>query len=111
MNKKKKNLKINKLVIILIAGSIIVEMANIVFSLHAGTVQRSVCPRSPLPAYRSTGLLILSSIIAIVAAIQINKERVYAVLFALFYIAIIAWIQPLLWFNANGGMDWCNFRF
>lgn len=111
MDKHKKNIRINRLALFLFASSIIVEVFNIFFSMQANIAQQSICPRSQFPGYASTAILIVSAIIAMLAAMQIKKERRYAILLALFYIAIIASIQPLLWFTANGGMDWCNFHF
>ena len=104
-------MKINRLAVVLFAGSIIIEVFNIFFSMQTNIAQQSICPRSQFPGYASTSILIVSAVIAILAAMQIKKERRYAILLALFYIAIIVSIQPLLWFTANGDMDWCNFRF
>lgn len=108
MTKKAKNTILKSATFWLIVCALAIELINILITWSLGTAQKDVCPKSYFPGGLSL-FLGLASLVPIVAAMVIAKNKILVVAFMLFWVVLVVGIGYILQFAAVGGLDWCEF--
>lgn len=93
-----------KLVII----AVLVGVANIIISYLIGTSQADVCPKSHGGGFLSALMSLVSIGLALGATI-LAKNKPSAIVMFIGWTVLVLYVGTMLYFVAEGGLDWCNF--
>ena len=108
MNKKENILTRQISVRTLLITAFLIEILNIILTWSLGSAQADVCPKSAFPGHLSIFLGALS-VLVVLTTVFIGKNKAYAIVVFILWLATLLCIGYVLQFFSVGGLNWCSF--